>query len=55
MNNFCPFIKDKCNDKCVFHIRKTAIDETITECRLCVATADLQTIIEKANDTKKND
>ena len=55
MNNFCPFIKDKCRENCVFHIRKTAIDDIITECRLCVAAVDLQTVIDKINRIKKND
>ena len=36
MKDFCPFIKGKCNDDCVFKCANTATEHGISDCLLAV-------------------
>lgn len=39
--NFCPFIKDKCRDDCVFHCDLVATERGIYSCLLAIKLQDI--------------
>lgn len=52
MNDFCPFINDKCRSDCVFKGRSVSTADGLADCRIAIAVAssdELCDIIIKKN------
>lgn len=56
MNGFCPFVKDKCRDDCVFKCRSVSTADGLSDCRIAIAVAssdELHDIIIKEKQDNK--